>query len=43
VQDPRYEDTFVFGPDLTGNLKRKVEIMRDHWLDVQKYLASPHK
>ena len=43
VEDPRYEDTFVFGPDLVGDLKRKIDIMREHWIDVQNYLASPHK
>jgi len=43
VEDPRYEDTFVFGPDLVGNLKQKIALMREHWLDVQKYLAPPLK
>lgn len=41
--DSRYEDTFLLGPDLIGQLERKVDIMRKHWLDVQDYLASPHK
>jgi hypothetical protein len=41
--DPRYEDTFLLGPDLVDQLKKKAVIMRRHWLDVQDYLASPHK
>jgi hypothetical protein len=43
VDDPRYEDCFVFGPDIVGDLKKKVKIMREHWLDVEKYLYPPHK
>jgi hypothetical protein len=43
ADDPRYEDTFLLGPDLSGQLKKKALIMREHWLDVQDYLASPHK
>lgn len=39
----KYEDTFFLGPDPIGALKRKAEIMRKHWLDVQDYLASPLK
>jgi hypothetical protein len=41
--DQRYEDTFLLGPDLIGQLEQKVDIMREHWLDVQEWLASPHK
>ena len=36
-------DTFILGPDVIDSLKRKVRIMREHWLDVEKYLAAPHK
>lgn len=43
VEDPKYEDTFVFGPRLAENLQQKVALMRAHWLDVQDYLAPPHK
>ena len=43
AKDPRYEDTFLLGPDLIDQLKKKASIMREHWLDAQKYLASPHK
>ncbi|MBN2287884.1 MAG: hypothetical protein JXQ83_01030 [Candidatus Glassbacteria bacterium] len=41
--DPRHEDTFLLGPDLVGQLKQKASIIRAHWLDVQDYLAPPHK
>jgi hypothetical protein len=41
--DARHEDTFLLGPDLASALRRKAELMRAHWLDVQQYLASPHK
>jgi len=43
AKDPRYEDTFLLGPDLIEQLKKKARIMRAHWLDVQDYLAPPHK
>ena len=43
AQTPRYEDTFLLGPDVEGALKRKAQLMREHWLDAQRYLASPHK
>ncbi|MFC2075558.1 hypothetical protein ACFLT7_00605 [candidate division KSB1 bacterium] len=43
ADDPRYEDTFLVGPDLIDQLKKKAAIMRAHWLDVQIYLATPLK
>ncbi|KPL01756.1 MAG: hypothetical protein AMK75_03985 [Planctomycetes bacterium SM23_65] len=43
ARDTRHQDTFVLGPDVLGDLKKKVRIMRDHWLDVERYLAPPHK
>jgi len=43
AKDPRYEDTFLLGPDLAASLRKKAKIMREHWLDVQDYLAPPHK
>ena len=43
AKDPRYEDTFLLGPDLIQQLNNKARIMRAHWLDVQDYLAPPHK
>jgi hypothetical protein len=41
--DQRHEDTFILGPDLLNQVKLKTKIMREHWLDVQDYLAPPHK
>ena len=43
AKDPRYEDTFLLGPDLVGQLKMKAQLMRKHWLDIQDYLAPPLK
>ncbi|MEA2063582.1 MAG: hypothetical protein U9P14_07800 [Gemmatimonadota bacterium] len=43
AKSARYEDTFLIGPDLIEQLKKKARIMRAHWLDVAKYLAMPHK
>jgi hypothetical protein len=43
VDDAKLADTFAFGPDVVEQLKTKVSIMRDHWLDVEHYLAPPLK
>ncbi|MCE5271390.1 hypothetical protein LLH00_08900 [bacterium] len=43
AKDPRYEDTFLLGPNLIEQLHKKTAIMRAHWLDVQDYLAPPLK
>ena len=43
AEDNRHQSCFILGPDLIGDLKKKVRIMRDHWLDVERYLAPPHK
>ena len=43
AKTPRHEDTFVLGPDIRDALKRKVRIMRERWLDAQRYLAAPLK
>ena len=43
AENPEDEDTFLLGPDIIDQLKKKVKIMRDHWLDVERYLAPPHK
>jgi hypothetical protein len=37
------EDTFLLGPDLIDQLKRKRQIMRRHWLDAERYLSTPLK
>jgi len=37
------EDTFLLGPDLVGQLGKKMAIMRRHWRDVEGYMTSPHK
>jgi hypothetical protein len=43
ADDPKYEDTFLLGPDLIEQLKLKREIMLKHWTDIEGYLASPFK
>ncbi len=43
AKDPKYEDTFLLGPDLIGQLRKKAAIMREHWLDIEPYIAPPHK
>ena len=43
AQDNRHQTCFRLGPDLVGDLKKKVKLMREHWLDVEKYLAPPYK
>lgn len=39
---PKLEDTFLLGPDLVDQLRRKMTIMRRHWLDASRYMATPH-
>ena len=43
AEDPADEDTFLLGPDLINQLKSKCRIMRRHWLDAERWLATPHK
>lgn len=43
AQEPAYEDTFLLGPDLIGQLKKKRKIMLDHWGDIEKYMDTPLK
>jgi hypothetical protein len=40
---PQEEDTFLLGPNLVEQLKKKMAIMRAHWIDAQNYMATPHK
>ena len=41
--NPEYEDTFLLGPDLIGQLKLKRKIMIKHWTDIEGYMATPFK
>jgi hypothetical protein len=43
ADDPKYEDTFLLGPDLIDQLKLKRKIMLDHWTDIEGYMAMPFK
>jgi hypothetical protein len=40
--DSSCEDAFTFGPDLVDQLQRKVRIMRDHWLDLNRVFSRPN-
>ncbi len=40
---PADEDTFLLGPDIVQQIERKCEVMRAHWLDAERYLATPNK
>jgi hypothetical protein len=41
AKTPSDEDVFLLGPNLADALEKKRRIMRQHWLDVQRYLISP--
>jgi hypothetical protein len=41
AKTPSDEDVFLLGPNLADALEKKRRIMRQHWLDVQRYLVSP--
>ena len=43
ANDAMHEDTFLLGPDLIDQLKKKRKIMLDHWRDIEDYLTSPFK
>jgi hypothetical protein len=41
--DARHEDTFLLGPDVIDALQRKADLMREHWLDADKYVTPGPK
>ncbi len=43
ANDPKYEDTFLLGPDLIDQLKLKRKIMLKHWTDIESYMTTPMK
>lgn len=43
AREPAEEDTFLLGPDLIAQLKRKCSIMCHHCRDIEQYLSTPHK
>ena len=43
AKDPHHEDTFLLGPDIVNQLKKKRKIMLDHWRDIEDYMATPFK
>lgn len=43
AKDQKHEDTFLLGPDLINQQKRKCKIMLDHWRDIEDYMTTPFK
>ncbi|MEW5977461.1 MAG: hypothetical protein AB1898_16840 [Acidobacteriota bacterium] len=43
ADNAKYEDTFLLGPSLVEAVKKKIQVMRLHWLDSELYLTPPHK
>lgn len=43
ADDQKHEDTFLLGPDLINQLKKKCKIMLDHWRDIEDYMTTPFK
>ncbi|MEP6951129.1 MAG: hypothetical protein ABI863_17710 [Ginsengibacter sp.] len=43
AKDSIHEDTFLPGPELLDQVKKKRKIMLDHWRDIEGYMASPLK
>ena len=41
ARNPKDEETFLYGPNLLDDMRKKVAIMREHWLDGQRYLTPP--
>ncbi len=41
VTDPAEEDSYVFGPDVAAQLRRKAEIMLDRWEDYNELYPAP--
>jgi hypothetical protein len=39
---PKYETIMMLGPNLTSQLKRKIDIMNAHWEDYKKLYTSPN-
>ena len=43
AKPPFPEDTFILGPELIDQLKKKRKIMLAHWTDIEGYLVTPFK
>jgi hypothetical protein len=41
ARNSKDEETFLYGPNLLDDMRKKVAIMREHWLDGQRYLTPP--
>jgi hypothetical protein len=43
AKDAVHEDTFLLGPDLIAQLKKKRRVMLNHWRDIEDYMTTPFK
>ena len=43
ARNSKDEDIFLYGPNLLDDMGKKVAIMREHWLDGQRYLTPLRK
>jgi len=43
ADDPAEEDTFTFGPYLIDQLRRKIRITMEHWLDFDRLYPRPNR
>lgn len=43
AENSKYEDSFLLGPDLVDQLKKKRKIMLKHWTDIESYMTTPLK
>ncbi len=43
ASDQKHADTFLMGPDVLGEIQKKVDLMRRHWRDVDLYLTPGRK
>jgi hypothetical protein len=39
---PEDEDTFILGPDLAGQLRKKRAVMLAHWREFDEVFIPPH-
>ena len=42
ADSPEDEDTFLLGPDLADQLRKKRQIMLAHWSDFDRVFLPPH-
>ena len=43
AKDNAHEDCFLLGPNIIAQLKKKQNIMLNHWRDIEDYMTTPFK